>query len=199
MNMSAVILAGGKSSRMGRDKARLEISGQSLLARQIQLVRMIGVGEIFVSGRADRDDAEFGCPVLTDRFAEAGPLAGIERALAAAAWPWLLVVAVDMPNLTPDILQRLIERSRGVTGVIPRIGGRMQPLAAIYPRGAGSLATAQLTAEVRAATAFAEHCVRFGLAEFQDMADVDARHFVSWNTPAEVLPDPVCRLDRWAP
>ena len=196
MKLSAVILAGGQSSRMGRDKARLEIGGQSLLARQIRLVQKIGVGEIFVSGRADRDDAEFGCPVLTDRFADAGPLAGIERALAAAAWPWLLVVAVDMPNLTPGILQRLIERSRGAAGVVPRIGGRMQPLAAIYPRGAGSLATAQLTAGVRAAAAFAEHCVRSGLAEFQDVADVDARHFTSWNTPADVMGGPICRLDR---
>jgi molybdenum cofactor guanylyltransferase len=196
MKLSAVILAGGKSSRMGRDKARLEIGGQSLLARQIQLMQKIGAGEIFVSGRSDRDDAEFGCPVLTDRFAEAGPLAGIERALAAAAWPWLLVVAVDMPNLTPDILRRLIERSRGATGVIPRVGGRLQPLAAIYPRGAGSLATAQLTAEVRAAAAFAEHCVRSGLAEFQDVADVDAHHFTSWNTPADVRPGRVGQPDR---
>src|SRR5579862_376258 len=98
MNLSAVILAGGQSSRMGRDKARLEIGGWPLLARQIQLLRKVGVEEIFVSGRPDQDYAEFGCPVLSDRFAEAGPLAGIERALAEASLPWLLVVAVDMPN-----------------------------------------------------------------------------------------------------
>ena len=84
MNFSAVILAGGKSSRMGRDKAFLSISGKTMLARQIETVRAAGAAEIFISGRAETNYSEFGCRVLVDKFHNAGPLAGIEAALAAA-------------------------------------------------------------------------------------------------------------------
>src|SRR5690349_130325 len=87
MNFSAVILAGGKSSRMGRDKAWLEINGQILLTRQIELVQAGGATEVFISGRAGMDYSAFGCRVLQDRFPNAGPLAGIERALDAAIAP----------------------------------------------------------------------------------------------------------------
>ena len=66
MNFGAVILAGGKSSRMGRDKAFLEIGGPSLLARQISLVRDIGAAEIFISGRKGVNYSGFNCCVLTD-------------------------------------------------------------------------------------------------------------------------------------
>ncbi|HEY5345385.1 MAG TPA: NTP transferase domain-containing protein, partial [Verrucomicrobiae bacterium] len=59
MNFSAVILAGGKSSRMGRDKAFLEIGGTTLLARQIGLARELGAAEIFISGRAETDYSKF--------------------------------------------------------------------------------------------------------------------------------------------
>src|SRR6516165_9757616 len=90
MNLSAVVLAGGKSSRMGRDKARLEIGGQPSLARQIQLVKEIGAGEVFISGRAGKNYEEFGCRVLFDQFRDAGPLAGIERAVAEASLSRLL-------------------------------------------------------------------------------------------------------------
>ena len=85
MIFSAVILAGGKSLRMGRDKAWLEIEGQTLLARQIALARETGAAEIFISGRADADYSAFGCPVLQDGFPDAVPLAGIERALDASS------------------------------------------------------------------------------------------------------------------
>src|SRR5258706_11754457 len=106
MNFSAVILAGGRSSRMGRDKAWLEVGGQTLLARQIGLVREMGATEIFISGRADADYSAFRCPILQDKFLGAGPLAGIERALDAAQSPLLLVLAVDLPEMKAECLRR---------------------------------------------------------------------------------------------
>jgi len=185
MNLSAVILAGGKSARMGRDKARLEIGGRSLLARQIQLVRETGAGEVFISRRAGEDYTEFGCPVLYDRFKDAGPLAGIERALATVSSSRVLVVAVDMPNLAPVILKQLIERNGETMGVIPRIAGGMEPLAAIYPKSAWNRAVSRLDDGIYAVKAFAERCVQEGLAEFFDF-DAEASHyFANWNLPAD--------------
>ena len=92
VNFSAVILAGGKSARMGRDKAFVEIGGQTLLARQLALARAAGAREVFISGRADVDYSAFDYRVLLDDFPAAGPLAGIECALAASTLPLLLVL-----------------------------------------------------------------------------------------------------------
>jgi len=188
MNFSAVILAGGQSRRMGRDKAWLLVGGQPLLARQIELARSLGAREVFISGRADQDYSEFGCPVLQDRFAAAGPLAGIERALDQLSSPWLFVLAVDLPNLTPGILRQLTDHAAGTTGVIPRVSGRIEPLTAIYPKAASSLARTLLGNGFCAATTFAEQCVQFGMVTILDLPAAVARFFASCNTPSDLIP-----------
>ena len=160
MNFSAVILAGGKSSRMGRDKAFLEISGQTLLARQIQTARAAGAMEIFISGRADADYSAFGCGVLKDNYPDGGPLAGIEAALAAATHPLLLVLAVDLPEMNAEFLRQLSTNCKPNTGVVPRIGDELEPLAAFYPKAAQSLAATFLGKYSNAVKYFAGCCAR---------------------------------------
>src|SRR5689334_8147321 len=93
MNLSAVILAGGESRRMGKDKAWLEVGGQPLLARALSTVRRAGIKEIFISGRSGTDYSVLRCPVLFDREPGCGPLSGIERALEVASAPLVLVLA----------------------------------------------------------------------------------------------------------
>lgn len=146
MKFSAVILAGGKSSRMGRDKAFLEVDGRPILARQIQLVRDVGADEVFISGRGNTNYAPFNCPVLRDRFTDTGPLAGIEAALNATSSPLLLVLAVDMPHMSADLLRQLGTHCTETVGAIPRVNGAVEPLAAFYPKASLSLATQLLDA-----------------------------------------------------
>ena len=148
MKFSAVILAGGKSSRMGRDKALLEVDGQPLLARQIQIARDAGADEVFISGRADADYTAFTCPVLRDRFLETGPLAGIEAALMATASPLLLALAVDLPGMDVDFLRRLAGQCAVGCGAIPRVDGFIEPLAAFYPKTSVSLLTELFDARI---------------------------------------------------
>src|SRR5215471_18172273 len=100
MNLSAVILAGGESSRMGRDKAWVELDGQPLLEHALMTVRSSGISEIFISGRAGTDYSRLRCPVLLDRESGSGPLAGIERALETTQAALTLVLAVDLPRMT---------------------------------------------------------------------------------------------------
>jgi molybdopterin-guanine dinucleotide biosynthesis protein A len=150
MNFSAVILAGGKSSRMGRDKAWLDVGGRSLLARQVELAGTLGAREVFVSGRADVDYTALGYQVLLDRFPGAGPLAGIEAALAAATSPLVLVLAVDMPHMSVDVLRQLVGQCAETTGAIPRVAGEIEPLAAVYPKSALPLVTELLSKSVAA-------------------------------------------------
>jgi molybdopterin-guanine dinucleotide biosynthesis protein A len=184
MIFDAVILAGGKSSRMGQDKALLEVGGQSLLARQIALVREVGAGEVFVSGRAGVDYSGFDCPVLVDKFPDAGPLAGIERALDASSSPLLLVLAVDMPAMNAAMLGRLLASCTTVHGVIPRTKDGIEPLAAIYPKAALDKLRVELQqGKSPGVRWFAQECVTAGLAQFMDVSDADAECFVSANSP----------------
>ena len=185
MNFSAVILAGGKSSRMGRDKAFLEIGGQTLLARQIKLARETGAAEILISGRADADYSSLNCRVLQDNFPDAGPLAGIERALDAAQSPLLLVLAVDFPGMNAELLRRFVARCPENFGAIPRINGNMEPLAAIYPTSAHQLAAAQIAGGRFAVKEFAGLCVQSGRVRLIELEAGASRHFVNWNSPAD--------------
>jgi molybdopterin-guanine dinucleotide biosynthesis protein A len=186
MNFSAVILAGGKSSRMGRDKAFLETGGQTLLARQIELARDAGAVEIFISGRADADYSASGCCVLLDRFPNAGPLAGIERALDASISPLLLVLAVDLPGMNAEFLRTLAAGSREALGAIPRMNGKIEPLAAFYPKSVQPLAETLLHAKHNAVMFFADRCVQSGLARFAELPASAAKYFLNWNFPTDL-------------
>lgn len=187
MNFSAVILAGGQSSRMGRDKAFVEVGGSSLIARQIALVRDVGAGEVFISGREDVDYSAFGCRVLLDEFPDAGPLAGIDRALDASTSSLLLVLAVDMPAMNAPMLERLLASCTTVRGAIPKTGDGIEPLAGIYPKAAWD----KLKFELQQGRSpgvrwFAQECVAAGLAQFVDVNDTDAECFASANFPEEL-------------
>ncbi len=186
MKFSAVILAGGKSSRMGRDKVWLTLAGQTLLARQIQLVREVAPADIFISGRADTDYSSLDCPVLMDEFADAGPLAGIAAGLKAASAPLILVLAVDMPDMTSAALHRLLERCAAEMGVVPRVNQRVEPLAALYPKAAATIAVDLLKRQLRAVRTFAEQCNHAGLVAMHDVAKADWKCFANWNSPADL-------------
>lgn len=190
MNHSAVVLAGGKSSRMGRDKAWLEVAGRNLLERQIELARATGAAEVFISGRVGADYSEFGCAVLLDDFADAGPLAGIEKALARSHSARALVLAVDLPQLSPSFLRRLATIGPRTSGAIPRVNGRIEPLAAIYPREAWPLAVESLRSGKNSVAAFAERCVETGIAEFFDFPPNEAMLFANWNSPEDLIAIP---------
>ncbi len=185
MKFDAVILAGGKSTRMGRDKARLEVGGQTLLARQIERAREAGAGQVYISGPADRNYADFGCTVLSDRFEGGGPLAGIEQALAVGSSPVLLALAVDLPDMSAEWLRRLAAECPDDLGVIPKRNVFVEPLAAFYPTSARQLAEAQLGAGNNSAAHFARRCVASGLARFRELASGDEKYFANWNAPAD--------------
>lgn len=188
MNFSAVILAGGRSSRMGRDKAWLEVGGQTLLARQIGLAHKLGAAEIFISGRADEDYSGFDCRVLQDKFLDAGPLAGIERALHATTSPLLLVLAVDLPAMDPKLLRQLAAGCSDACGMIPKLANQIEPLAAFYPKRAHDLVMASLDRGDFAVKDFAELCLRSGLARLFELNASEERYFVNWNLPTDFIP-----------
>jgi molybdenum cofactor guanylyltransferase len=200
MIFSAVILAGGQSSRMGRDKATVELGGQTLLARQLALARGVGATEIFISGRAGFDYGVTAARILTDRFPNAGPLAGIDRALAEMSAAHLLVLAVDMPRLTVELLQKLAQACGKECGAVPELRGRIEPLVAFYPRHTHDLAVRMLM-EARSNSAhrtpgptdFARRGLDAGMLRLVKLSEAETELFANVNSPADLPPESMFR------
>ena len=189
MNISAVILAGGQSSRMGRDKARLAFEEESLLARQLRKVRTLNPAEVFISGRSGEDYSAFNCPVLFDLEPGFGPLGGIERALHAAGSPLLLVLAVDLPHMTNGFLQKMFAGCDRLTGAVPKLNGRLEPLAAIYPKRCHAVAGDFIARSRHAVCEFAEACLEERALRTFRVAHADVGCFANWNSPADFPAD----------
>ncbi len=133
-DVTAFILAGGKSTRMGADKAFVTLDGRTLLARALDVARS-ATSEVRIVG----DPAKFApfAPVVEDVFRNCGPLAGIHAALRASHTELNLILAVDVPFVSPALLQYLISRARNsasATVAVAKAGGGWQPLCAVYRR-----------------------------------------------------------------
>src|ERR1700730_16850210 len=136
MNLSAVLLAGGEARRMGKDKATVLFRVKPLWQIQLELLRKLHPAQIFVSARTDPAWRPADLQFLADDPPSRGPLSGLAASLAQMRSAHLLALAIDMPFMTEKFLQRLCEQIEPAVGVVPKIGSRAEPLAAIYPREA---------------------------------------------------------------
>jgi molybdopterin-guanine dinucleotide biosynthesis protein A len=128
---TGLILTGGKSSRMGQDKARLMLNGATLLQRAIRIMQPLFV-DLLVSSRQIRTDCDW--QQVIDNPAHAGPLAGLVAGLERATTTWVCVVACDMPYLNASLLEHLSTFRDGMDAVVPVIKGYPQPLTAFYSK-----------------------------------------------------------------
>jgi molybdopterin-guanine dinucleotide biosynthesis protein A len=131
--VNAFVLAGGQSTRMGRDKALLVVEGRALIEHMLDKLRGLGLTAQICGSRSDL--ARF-AEVVPDNFSQVGPLAGIEAALAVSDSELNLFVPVDLPGLAPEFLHWLMVRTETSHAVatIPRYRDRLQPLCAVYSR-----------------------------------------------------------------
>ena len=135
-DISAVLLAGGESRRMGKDKATLLFRGKPLWQIQLELLRKTGPAEIFVSARTDPVWRPADVQFVADDPPSCGPLSGIAASLAKVRTKHLLALAIDTPFVTEEYLKLLCSQIEPRRGVIPKIEDRFEPLAAIYPQEA---------------------------------------------------------------
>ena len=143
-DVTAFILAGGKSTRMGSDKAFVTMDGRTLLARTLELARSVTPDVNIVGDPAKF--ARFG-PVVEDLFTECGPLGGIHAALRASQTDLNLLLAVDVPFVSTEFLQYLIRRARSTAAATVTVvwaSGGWQPLCAVYRQEFADAAEADL-------------------------------------------------------
>jgi len=126
------VLAGGRSSRMGRDKSRLPW-GQSTLIEMVAAEVAAVTGSVATVG----GEPIPGIRYVADPLSGYGPVAGIAAALRDSSEPWTLAVACDMPGITGAFLQRLLREAQGSEGAIPVTSdGRTHPLCAVWSTAA---------------------------------------------------------------
>lgn len=145
-DFTAFILAGGRSTRMGMDKAFVVFEGRTLLARALDLLRSL-TSDVRIVG----DPAKFAsfASVVEDLFPGCGPLAGIHAALQSSETDLNLIVAVDIPFLSSVLLRYLLKRAADSDEAVvtaPRTARGWQPLCAIYRRNFAPIAEKALHA-----------------------------------------------------
>jgi molybdopterin-guanine dinucleotide biosynthesis protein A len=188
---AAIVLAGGRSSRMGSDKAALVVEGRTLLQRAVDAVAQV-VEEVVLVGAPGRPlpEVEVSLPLrrVEDPVEGEGPLAGIAAGLAAIEAPVTLVVGCDMPWLRPALLELLLARvEAGARLVVPMHDGRPEGLCSAWRADALEVVRAHFEAGDRRVMSVAAdlEAVRVDPGDYAT-ADADGRSFRNLNTPDDL-------------
>lgn len=181
---TGAVFAGGRSTRMGRDKALLTLpNGQTLLERAVAVLRELGATEILVSIGRDKTYGLQGTRELPDVQTDCGPLGGLHACLTEAKEKLCMVLAVDLPAMTPEYVRWLLSQTQKERGVVPIFGGSAEPLVAVYPKAA--------LGEVQRALGASEFSLqklvrRLEQEKLVDLVAVEVGErslFANWNSP----------------
>lgn len=188
-DVTAFVLAGGKSSRMGQDKALLRMpSGVTLLQHIVATAKLVADNVALLGSGEKYRDVVDDVEIVEDVYRDCGPLGGIHAALSSTSTDLNLVIATDMPNVSVELLRFLIQRARSTDRVvtIPRVGELLQPLCAVYRQSFLFTAEQALrTGRYRINTAISEVSIDvIGEAELF-AAGFGAELFANANTPEE--------------
>ena len=185
---TAVLLAGGKSRRMGRDKAYLKVNWQGismpLWERQLAVLQSVNPEEIIISGPR-KQGYPAATAVLTDNWSGVGPLGGIATCLRQTRNALLLVLAIDLPQIMPGFLMKLLARSEIGCGVVPCHHNRFEPLIAVYPGAALQVALDQLQQEDYVLQHFIDKLLEAGLMTAYGVELSEELQLENWNTPSD--------------
>jgi molybdopterin-guanine dinucleotide biosynthesis protein A len=133
--LSGLILAGGRSSRLGTEKALIDFEGQPLVFRVADRMARVAEPVLLATGSPGRL-GPVGYPEIADATPEGGPLSGLVAGLQASSHELMAVVAVDMPHLSPELLGFLASLRRGEDAVVPVGATGLEPLHAVYATSA---------------------------------------------------------------
>ncbi len=182
-----MLLVGGESKRMGRDKAFLPVPGTKLLLwqRQWGVLEELQPEEIFWSG-PPRPQMPPNGRVMADAVAHAGPLGGIGACLGALRTDLLIVLAVDLPEMSAAFLRGLLARCSEERGVVARHGDVFEPLAAVYPKRLDAMAGKHLAEGRYALQDFVREAIKWGALEPVELSPDEIILFKNLNAPSDI-------------
>jgi molybdopterin-guanine dinucleotide biosynthesis protein A len=186
MSFDGVVLAGGHSRRMGRDKALLPWQGQTLLERQIRVMQQAGAMEVFISCRRGAPYPSPNARVIYDEQEGLGPLAGIAAAIRQTRQTHLLVLAVDLASMTAGYLKKLGSVCLAGIGAVPWDGKHYEPLAACYPIEALPIMQRQLQGADLSMQSLLQSCCESRIMAAIKILRGEAGLFRNWNSPEDI-------------
>lgn len=171
---------------MGRDKALLEVAGVPMWQRQRDVLARAGAAEIFLSARPEQAWAAgavgFSAGVR-DAIALGGPIVGLTAGLERTTAPWLAVLAIDLPAMTPEWFAGLLARCSPGVGRVGRRGDFFEPLAAVYPQEMKWLAWEAVARGEYSLQRLLAAAVAQGLMSVHEITTAEAPLFANWNEP----------------
>lgn len=178
MNLTAIVLCGGRSTRMGQDKSALRIGDETMLERIIRIAATVA-GEVMVVGRRDQHGA-----TVHDAIEDQGPLSGIAAGLAASTTDLNLVIACDMPLIRAAVLKRLVGEIGDHDACVAIVDGHASALCGVYRSRIAGEARALLDSGERRVMRLLDRVQtkRVDAAAFRDI-DPELETFVSVDTP----------------
>ena len=138
IDVTGILLAGGKSRRMGEDKRNIVVGDQTLLARGLAVLRST-FQEVLVVIAQDSVSLDIDAPVVRDLVPDCGSLGGVYTGLKQATTPYIFVVACDMPFLDQAVIAQFTSRRVDADIVMAKLGGRLHPTHALYGKGCLSI------------------------------------------------------------
>jgi molybdenum cofactor guanylyltransferase len=186
VNITAALLAGGESRRMGRDKATLMFCGRPLWQTQLECLEKLEPTEILLSARSDPGWRPSNVRFVADAPPSRGPLSGLAAALTATRTAHLLALAIDMPSMTAKYLRVLCDTLEPGCGMIPMIDNRPEPLAAIYPAEAGVDLAVALRGHDFSMQSLAASLIAAGKLRAVAVAQHERLFFRNFNEPGDV-------------
>ena len=184
-DVTGVLLAGGNSSRMGRNKALMPLAGQRLVDRALAVLRSV-LDELLMVTNSPDLYADLGVRMVPDLVTGKGALGGIHSAIHHAAESHCLVVACDMPFLNAGVLRYLVDQRAGYDVVVPNVNGRPQPLHAVYGKACLQPIARRLESDrLHVVGFFPDVRVREVRADELAVFDPEGLSFRNLNTPEE--------------
>lgn len=171
MVFSGIVLAGGKSSRMGIDKGLMDFDGQPLIQYSIELLENF-CDDIVISANNPQYE-RFGYPVVPDKILGLGPAGGITSASKKVINDWIIFLSCDIPFVTPAVIDRLSIETGKSNAIIPIHENGVEPLIAIYNK--------------RFMKTF-EECLGKGINKMQDILEMGDVNYVDFQNELDADP-----------
>jgi molybdenum cofactor guanylyltransferase len=187
-DVTGVLLAGGKSRRMGQDKRFLSIGEETLFRRGLAVLRSL-FDHVLVVVAQDSPPIESDVPIFPDLIPECGSLGGLYTGLKQASTDWVFAVACDMPFLDPATIRHFINLKAERDVVMAKLEQGFQPMHAIYHRNCLPVMEMFIQAREFKIHRLANHPslhVRIVLPEDLGSVDPEGRSFYNVNTPADL-------------
>lgn len=188
-NITGVLVAGGQSRRMGRDKRFLELGGHTLLQRALSVLQSLFAEVLVALAEPMPQLTGQSCRVVTDLIPNCATLGGLYTGLASASHPRIFAVGCDMPFLNPAVIRRLAKLGAQADVVMPKLVTGLQPMHAVYSTAClphlERMATAQ---QLRVQGLVEVPGLTVKLVPEKDFLDVDPQllSFFNINTPADL-------------